>query len=492
MKEIKKQLTLLLGIFILFSIGALCEPANAQHHSSSSQVKAQRHIVTASGKFWYYRGQRSGIGEYQAVRILAAEGDTIEFRQTSGSHSVFFYASRPGQSELGRRVDVDLNFRLADEHKLERLSNRLFDREGLTAKTFYGRTVAIIIKGNIEFNCPIYFGCSEHVLDGREFGVIAPTMTKPSKDRTSLPPDFRFASTIPVEAFYPYPTEYTEARTYTIGRLAKIDDNIEVLRGGKLLSVKKGEEKDLTQGFFRSVPNEVKPDPVNHPWYHIAATDLDDDGDLDLVVAVGSPEGDCHWWVLESNVADKDGLKLDEMRFMSTGMPISTDKFPAKQAAEAAFSIVADVNSDNKLDLILYDGNLDGKMEIYFNVTGYFGNTHLSFRKSDSLINTGHLFKNRRPNYVYPYDFDFDGWIDLLVGADSTDAVVFFNNTKSQFSEEDAKLLPGTSAGIQEVGLRDVDADGIYDLLLKDTAGSIHVYYNNGDRMFSLPKTAVK
>ena len=204
------------------------------------------------------------------------------------------------------------------------------------------------------------------------------------------------------------------------------------------------------------------------------------------MVAVGSPTEGCHWWVLESNVADKDGLKFEQMRFRSTGKPISPERFPGEQAEEFAFSIVSDVNSDNKMDLILYDGNLEGKMEIYFNVKGYFGNTQLSFRKSDSLIITGHLLKNKRPNYAYPFDFDFDGWIDLLVGATGSDAVVFFN-TKSQFREGNAVLLPGSSVGIRDAGMRDVDADGIYDLLLKDTAGAVHVYYNNGDRKFYLP-----
>ncbi len=463
-------------------------PLSLNANQTSQPGTSHRHIVTASNETWHYRGKHSGRGESRGVvRIPAVEGDSIEFRQTGGTHSVFFYVTRPDESELGRRVEVDRNFELPpNEHKLERLSNRLFDREALTTKTFYGNTriVTILIKEN--FDRLIYFGCGEHAQEGIEFGIIVPTVTKPETSRKSLPPQFSISSIAQVPSFYPK----KQAQRNSLGPIAKIPEKEEILRGSAVVSVGPENVEDggveVSSSIFQALPKRAWPDPTRQPWHHITSSDLDLDGDLDLIVAVGRPDGMAQWWAFENNLADSDGMALSAMQLNSSPEPLSRDVFPGQQVRESGFVAVVHVNSDNQPDLVLYNGNPNGSLKILLNARGRTTGQHLVFLETETPIETGLVQESRKPDFIYPYDFDFDGLTDLLIGATGSDAAVFFN-AGSRFPADDVHRLAGSSSGIQAAGIDDIDEDGIPDLVLNCADGSNHVYYNNGDREFSLP-----
>ena len=487
--------TLAMGLVL----AALCLGCSDKPGPTPRTESNKRHVVTASRTEWLYKTRRSGVGEANPVVIRAAVGDTIEFKQSDGEHGVFLYVTAPNESELGKRITVNQNFEvlkdtLKPKVKLEPLSNRLFSRKGLTTQSYRGNSSILTIRILENFIRTIYFGCRVHsVFGGRhEFGVIVPSAPKapPPKAplvRAGLPTGFSMDSVKNLSA----PYLLGQQDNLELGHLSN-DPAFEFMmrrdpqRGYRMLRSREREEEstDHVEQWFRDMPNLYSSDCR---WYYTITADVDEDGDLDVIAAVGSvQDSTCQWWVLESNVA-KDGLPEDDLRF-TRAAEILKEKVPLEWAKHA-FCVVADMNRDYRPDMVLYDGNPNGQLQVYHNTGPISRERQYSFEQSDRPIATSRYFQQQSPRLVYPYDFDFDGWTDLLVYALGKEAVIYFNTTTGEFS--DTVSLPGSSYEMKRVGVKDIDGDEIPDLIIEDKENSLHVYYNNGDRSFYNPENRI-
>ncbi|MDA2916057.1 VCBS repeat-containing protein [Nitrospinae bacterium AH_259_B05_G02_I21] len=435
---------------------------------ANAAVAAERHVVTASGSRWLYRGQSSGKGIDNALRIYAALGDTIEFRRSDGDHNVFFYLSRPEDSELGLSVNVDENFEVLTA-PLTELSSRLFPKTALTTQfRTRGKDHLTTIRIRGDFKRPIYFGSTTlSTYNGRFMhGVILPLAFKATPSHKMLPSDFDVRRVKGLRIF-----SRMIKGGWRLGRLSKSSDAVEVFRNKGIFRVPDngGPTVNVTDQWFETVP-EV--DPRRHPWYNATSIDLDNDYDFDLVAAVGTAEGgQWQWWKLISN-ASVEGLADDEIRFTAAEL-LSHEKYSKDQASHS-LSAAVDVNNDGRTDLILYNGKRGEPLKIYLNR----GKT---LRLSGSRIDFTSLVDDSDPYLITSSDINFDGWNDLVVATPGRDAVVFFNDATGGFPVSLAMPLPDSRGRIDKVALADVDGDGIPDLVVQIADGPTRVYYKDGN-----------
>jgi hypothetical protein len=187
-----------------------------------------------------------------------------------------------------------------------------------------------------------------------------------------------------------------------------------------------------------------------------SAGDFDKDGDLDLVVANGAVRA-----------------------FANDGSGIFTDLGVNLLHGSGGGSVVklADLNGDTKLDLIV-GNNTSGtgdSTEIWLN-TGTTGNAAFTYKCG---LDNGFGGKNS----IAVGDLNSDGFIDIVTGASSFPAMVFFNNNNSgTFSKQQSP--PGYGGGVKLV---DWNKDGKLDYMSYDSYNNVglRVILNDGSGIFT-------
>lgn len=200
-----------------------------------------------------------------------------------------------------------------------------------------------------------------------------------------------------------------------------------------------------------------------------ALVDLDDDGDLDLVVG---------------NDAEPGGASARLHVFENVGAP-SEPVYEQRSKlllpdAEDGFNFVpafGDVDSDGDPDLFL--GTFSGTVRFYRNVGRATDPEFQRETEGDVTLPQG--------NFATPAltDIDDDGDLDLFVGSSSNEGVIaFFRNDGSPQSPDfqlEAKQFSDIRAGVRQThpSFADLDQNGIPDLYLGTEAG-VSVYRNTG------------
>lgn len=115
-----------------------------------------------------------------------------------------------------------------------------------------------------------------------------------------------------------------------------------------------------------------------------------------------------------------------------------------------------DLNGDSELDYICYDGT----------------NIILQVRTSGTEYNEKTLFTNSNVKQIIYKDFDHDGDVDILVyiNTSSTTYFVFFRNDGDlTFKRKERNF----EINYQLQGIKDVDADGLYEMLVVDHTNKV-------------------
>ncbi len=188
--------------------------------------------------------------------------------------------------------------------------------------------------------------------------------------------------------------------------------------------------------------------------YRVAAADVDDDGDLDLLVAAA---GQCRLLLNDGHGTFADGT--------ATSLPPGGDTILA-----AAF---ADVDADGDPDLFL--ASFHGRDRLLINSgTGAFLDVSAA-RLPATALQTVALAVG---------DLDGDGDPDL-VSVVRGGANRVFINTAGNFSDETRARLPADSERHTTAALFDADGDDDLDLFIGVERGQSRLYSNNGVGVFS-------
>lgn len=466
------------------------KPGAAAKLAAAAPVK---HVVWATGGRWIYGDARSGAGERNPLRLSAAPGDLVEFRQSHGQHRVFFYVTPPEESELGERIVVDKDFEVVgDRPRLERLPTRIFRRANLATPPAEGRTTVVTIRLKPDFRRPLYFGSFEPTPGGGSepfFGAIYPRLGRAPHARKLPPADFRFAD--PQRVARPNRIDWERG---LVGAIApSVPPTVQVIRGNKFLAVPPrrtdAEGIDVTAQWFQGDVSRYSPAEMS--WYFATAAELNRDRTPEVVAAVAPKEGKAEWVTLFSNAAEPRVRMVakkpaEAMRFVRA-VPVAPGPATA-QAGRRAFAVAADFNNDGRADLLLYNGAGDGTLQMALNRPAPRASQQDSpsaqFQLNPPLV-PHERFGLKEVYLVFPFDADFDGWTDLLVVAAGRDAVILFNQAPGEISGRDGVVLPDTAFAIQEVGLQDLDGDGRSDLILRGPDGRLRAFFNNGERDFA-------
>lgn len=196
-----------------------------------------------------------------------------------------------------------------------------------------------------------------------------------------------------------------------------------------------GNGNDTTAVFQDVSSSNIPSDNLSGNSMDAKAADIDNDGDLDLVIAVEFTGN-------KILINDGTGVFTDE----------SASRLPAKDYDSEDIAI-ADFDGNVSLDLFFVSE--DNQTNEYYLNNGDGTFTDLS----DEIPVTG------TSNAVLTADINEDGFPDLIIGNNGPN-MLLINNGQGLFSNQSSSRLPQINDITQDLALGDLDFDGDLDLLI--------------------------
>lgn len=421
--------------------------------STCCSAFAQDHVVTAWRTQWIYNGSYSGRGQENPVRIQAAPGDTVDFRQSEGEHGVFFYGKDQDDSDLGVRIEFESMFDVVVGHKpaAKHAAHAAVHRQSLAPSTTLpslsstglfrhtrgrstslrqGRATIITIQLTESFDQPIYFGdLGQDGITG--FGVLIPGRTA-----TSLPESDASPQSIERSQFV-FPKERDLSRSLETLRVSQISGDLtyDLNANAIMRSLPKWsrdaivEPQIVTKSVFADELSDLSPSQEN-PWLGAITRDFDGDGSQELVVLSGdatNPENQ-RIQLFKSNEAVKEYARLRQAvtgtpKLVEDDAPRSTPTFDRhKELAlrgkllplDKAFIKDVDLDQDGLVDLVIGETvEIDGKSKTV--LQPYFNQGNLDFKLGGRAFDVSDRLESGSILTASVQDVDFDGWPDLIL-----------------------------------------------------------------------------
>lgn len=185
--------------------------------------------------------------------------------------------------------------------------------------------------------------------------------------------------------------------------------------------------------------------------------DVDEDNDLDIVVAVENAKN---------------------ILLINDGHGKFTHSYELTNRAEDSEDIgIADFNGDGHLDILFVSEDTPNN-ELYFGD----GKGHFTPANENIPI-------HQRSNAVIVEDLNADGYPDVIVGNSIGPNnpgynTILINNGNGKFIDETSKRLPLINDDTQDLIMGDVNGDGYSDLVIANE-NSNRMYFNSGDGTFT-------
>ena len=188
--------------------------------------------------------------------------------------------------------------------------------------------------------------------------------------------------------------------------------------------------------------------------------DIDGDGDLDLYNGI-------YYNGIIVYLNDGSNNFSDNGNLQSDGTNISYDTYGHATPAFADF--------DNDGDLDLYEGNLDGKINIHTNNSGIFSSAG-NLQSDGTDIDVGW--------YSAPAfgDIDNDGDLDLVVGNEDGNVYLYLNDGTNNFTDYGAIQVDGANVNVNRdavISFFDYDNDNDLDIIIGNYDGNLRIIENN-------------
>ncbi len=208
---------------------------------------------------------------------------------------------------------------------------------------------------------------------------------------------------------------------------------------------------------YKDVTKTNLPQDLNVHSMDSEFLDVDEDGDLDVVIAV---EG------------GKNLLLLNDGKGNFTHSYALTDRVEDSEDIG-----IADFNGDGHVD-ILFVAEDTKTNELYF------GDGKGNFTPVNARI-----FIHDRSNAVFVEDLNLDGSPDIIIGssiAKDSEGINRFliNDGKGNFTDETEKRIPMIKDDTQDLIMGDVNGDGFPDLVVANEDEN-RMYFNRGDGTFT-------
>lgn len=171
----------------------------------------------------------------------------------------------------------------------------------------------------------------------------------------------------------------------------------------------------------------------------VAAGDLDQDGDIDLVSA------------------NRTGDSLTIFRQIDPDTFSSPEPLGTGDTLERPFDvIVADLNQDGQLDIASANAQSQN-VTIFYQESGVFSDAPSLSLGVPPFVS--------QPKALASGDLDNDGDIDLAVATDSNDLLVYFQSQRGTFSAASTISAPDDLGFVRSIAVADLDQDGDSDIV---------------------------
>lgn len=186
------------------------------------------------------------------------------------------------------------------------------------------------------------------------------------------------------------------------------------------------------------------------------AVDIEQDGDLDLVVASQGPNK-----ILLNNGSGEFSLLQNSI----------LDRFSYNSQDVA----VADFNGDGRFDLFF--GNAADQTNQQINEF-YLNQGNVSFSNDIGLIPVTGI-----SNATLARDLNNDGFIDILIG-NSGQNTLLINNGNARFFDESGQRLPSRFDLTRDIEVGDISGNGFPDIIVANETDDNRILANNGSGIF--------
>jgi tetratricopeptide (TPR) repeat protein len=191
--------------------------------------------------------------------------------------------------------------------------------------------------------------------------------------------------------------------------------------------------------------------------------DFDNDGRYDVVTSTYDSCAPMHFFLRQA-----DG------RFVENGVKAGLgDQLGGLNLMQT------DYDNDGCLDILLLRGGWDRpqrKSLLHNNCNGTF---------TDVTVASGLALPVTSTQAAVWTDIDNDGFLDLFIGNENSEAQLFLNNRNGTFTDIAAAAGVGRTAYIKGAAAIDFDNDGWQDLYVSNLSGDNFLYHNNHDRTFT-------